>query len=410
MNQAKPSAAADRIPSTGESSGRPAGGEQERHLLPDRPARPSPVDARSAPPRRRAGARRRPPARAAPPRAGARSRAAPRRCRSSGRVDRSAAGDRPAEYDELGVERQLADLLGGAVGAGGDREVAVVELGGERGAGVRRTRHRRRSTRRVRCGRCGPGGSGATCGASSRETDRGVSIIRLVTAQIDEGHGERRVVGAARRVRAARRGGAYLDGLHRRAGGRHRRRRRSAAPRRRRARRLRSPPRISGRRRREPTLARREAPRAVTLARRARGRALAWRLDTHTPQASETPCTRRRSGQRHSSAARPFTIRSERARIAFAPPPADRIRSGARTASARRTRQQRVARGEHAGLLAVQRPRQPLGHHGGTSCSSATSHSQRSSARRELVVQVPSRGRNRTAVEHVPGEHPQVHF
>ena len=79
--------------------------------------------------------------------------------RRHARGARSAAGDRQAQDHEVGVDRQLADLLGLA-GPGRDhREIAAVELGAERRAPPPRRRpDRRPSTRRPSSDRCDPCG------------------------------------------------------------------------------------------------------------------------------------------------------------------------------------------------------------------------------------------------------------
>ncbi len=73
-------------------------------------------------------------------------------------------------------------------------------------------------------------------------------------------------------------------------------------------------------------------------------------------------------------------MRSRRTRIALAPPPFDLIRSGRRCAIARRRgssalREVSTVRCSHSSRALSAR-----GHHGGTSCSSATSHSHPASA------------------------------
>ena len=110
------------------------------------------------------------------------------------------------------------------------------------------------------------------------------------------------------------------------------------------------------------------------------------------------PAQRRARGARRS--------RAPRTRIALAPPPLDLMRSGRRRASARRSGSSAVARGQRrARARAARRAPSAGGHHGGTSCSSATSHSQPASARGELASSSsrPAVG-HRAAVEEVPGQ------
>jgi diaminopropionate ammonia-lyase len=104
-------------------------------------------------------------------------------------------------------------------------------------------------------------------------------------------------------------------------------------------------------------------------------------LPTQTPLSSRTAWTTRRSGHQRSRWRRCSSTRSPRARIALAPPPLDLIRSGHRSAIARRSHSPALRE-----VSAVRASAAPVarasagGHHGGTSWSSATSHSQPASA------------------------------
>ena len=83
-------------------------------------------------------------------------------------------------------------------------------------------------------------------------------------------------------------------------------------------------------------------------------------------------------------------------RIALAPPPLDLIRSGLRVGDRPAQRQQPKLR--EVSTCAARAPTAAAscgGHHGGTSCSSATSHSQPRERARELVQQVAPGGRRR---------------
>ena len=75
---------------------------------------------------------------------------------------------------------------------------------------------------------------------------------------------------------------------------------------------------------------------------------------------------------------------SPRTRIALAPPPQDLIEVGAGAARARGAGSSQLREVSAVRALAPARAAELGGHHGGTSCSSATSHSQPASARGEL--------------------------
>src|SRR5215213_5074786 len=106
----------------------------------------------------------------------------------------------------------------------------------------------------------------------------------------------------------------------------------------------------------------------------------ACRLTTHPASPSATPCITRRSGRRVSSRVRCCPIARPRTRIALQPPPFAPSRSGLRAAIARRTTRQPLRL--VSAIRALARVATPSfgGHHGGTSCNSATSHSQPASA------------------------------
>ena len=97
--------------------------------------------------------------------------------------------------------------------------------------------------------------------------------------------------------------------------------------------------------------------------------------------------------------------RSPRTRIALAPPPQDLMTSG-RARGDQRGAAAAASCARSARCARSRRTRGPArgGHHGGTSCSSATSHSQPASARGELGQQRARRVGDRAAVEEVPGQ------
>ena len=194
-----------------------------------------------------------------------------------------------------------------------------------------------------------------------------------------------RVVGQRRRARGSSAGPARLE-PGARGRGRRRARRRARSPGLAGALTLKSPPRTSGRAAR---------PSAARVARAARGPRCAPRpasapgVEVAPPtrrSSSRTACTTRRSGRRRSRGCACSAIAAPRTRIALAPPPLDLITSGQRSATHAAQRQQRVARRQRACAASRRaRARAARGHHGGTSCSSATSQSQPASVARELV-------------------------
>ena len=152
-----------------------------------------------------------------------------------------------------------------------------------------------------------------------------------------------------------------------------------------------------------PRVQRVARPRDVAHRPRAR---LLLGVDVRRPQPddSRTACIERRSGRHRSRTARCSSIRSPRTRIAFEPPPPDLMRSGHAIAIARRATEQLVAARQHHPHRRATRARPAAGHHGGTSCSSATSQSHPRDRRLELRVQVAPGRRQRPAVEEIPGE------
>src|SRR6185437_890403 len=99
-------------------------------------------------------------------------------------------------------------------------------------------------------------------------------------------------------------------------------------------------------------------------------------LANQTPTCSGcTAWTHRRSGHRHRRRHRCWTTVSARTRIELQPPPFDLIRSGQRTAIARRASNSALREVSTSRSSAPSRSPNAAGHHGGTSWSSATSHS-----------------------------------
>jgi hypothetical protein len=96
--------------------------------------------------------------------------------------------------------------------------------------------------------------------------------------------------------------------------------------------------------------------------------------------ARRTACIHRRSGSHRSRSSRCSAIAAARTRIAFAPPPPDLIQSGHRRATNRRTTRPSLRLVRHIRIDAPEARASCAGHHGGTSCSSATSHSRRAIA------------------------------
>ena len=90
--------------------------------------------------------------------------------------------------------------------------------------------------------------------------------------------------------------------------------------------------------------------------------------------------------------------------MTFAPPPPDLMRSGARPAIARRSAGSSLRDVSAMRAWASQARASAGAHHGGTSCSSATSHSQPASAAANSCLQIAAGRRHGAAVEEVPGQ------
>ena len=143
---------------------------------------------------------------------------------------------------------------------------------------------------------------------------------------------------------------------------------------------LKSPPSTTGAPPAQPSIV--GAASALALRRGGVVRTVACRFPTQFRSASRTAWSRRRSGSRPSTQRALLGDRRPRAPGSRShPPPFDLITSGQRVGDRAAQWQQRVARGQHAPLLGARSAAQAArGHHGGTSCSSATSHSQPASA------------------------------
>ena len=162
---------------------------------------------------------------------------------------------------------------------------------------------------------------------------------------------------------------------------------------------LKSPPRITGR-----SPAQRSALSAARCA--SRSGPPPCRLATHTSALrSRTAWTQRRSGHTHSRRHRCSATVSPRTRIALAPPPPDLIASGHRVAIARRIGSSALREVSTSRWSAPRRAPSAGGHHGGTSWSSATSHSHPASASANSSNRSRPAGGTDAAVQQVPGQH-----
>ena len=133
--------------------------------------------------------------------------------------------------------------------------------------------------------------------------------------------------------------------------------------------------------------------------------ACAWRFGDPRSRRARTACITRRSGRRRSVRVRCSTRSQPAHEDRVAPPPALALirSSGRRSATARRGGSRDVPRRQRAPLDRPGGRPAAGGHHGGTSCRSATSQYQPASAPRTRRAAAARVG-NRPAMEEVPGQ------